>query len=131
MGIIETLFGGGSELTPWQMSLRAAAVFVLALALIRVSGTRSFGQRRPYGCMDDSLALRGPQSRGRGRVALLGQDGCGDHPGAAPPTVLRTAAGARWWRRAGCVAPPTHPAPPITGRRGSARHRRLVQRSRP
>src|ERR1035437_8466696 len=48
MGMTETLFGGGSDLSPLQMSLRAVAVFVLALALIRASGRRSFGQHRPF-----------------------------------------------------------------------------------
>ncbi len=48
MDVIETLFGSGSDLNPLQMVLRAAAVFVLALAMIRASGRRSFGQHRPF-----------------------------------------------------------------------------------
>lgn len=43
-----TLFGDGDDLDALQMSLRAAAVFVLALLMIRVSGRRSFGQHRPF-----------------------------------------------------------------------------------
>lgn len=41
------LFGDGPELTFWQMAARAAAVFVIALVLVRVSGRRSFGQHSP------------------------------------------------------------------------------------
>lgn len=48
MDVIDTLFGSGSDLDPLQMSLRAVAVFVMALVLIRASGRRSFGQRRPF-----------------------------------------------------------------------------------
>lgn len=48
MDVIETLFGSGSDLNPLQMVLRAATVFVLALAMIRASGRRSFGQHRPF-----------------------------------------------------------------------------------
>jgi uncharacterized membrane protein YcaP (DUF421 family) len=46
--LVETLFGSGDRLDALQMALRAAAVFVLALAMIRVSGRRSLGQRRPF-----------------------------------------------------------------------------------
>ncbi|MBC8732745.1 DUF421 domain-containing protein [Paraburkholderia sp. UCT2] len=42
------LFGQGRELDPLQMGMRSIAVFVIALALIRVSGRRSFGQRSPF-----------------------------------------------------------------------------------
>jgi uncharacterized membrane protein YcaP (DUF421 family) len=48
MDVIETLFGTGTDLNPLQMGLRAVAVFALALALIRASGRRSFGQHRPF-----------------------------------------------------------------------------------
>jgi uncharacterized membrane protein YcaP (DUF421 family) len=47
--LVDTLFGStGEELEPLQMVLRAVAIFVLALALIRLAGRRSFGQRRPF-----------------------------------------------------------------------------------
>jgi uncharacterized membrane protein YcaP (DUF421 family) len=46
--LIERLFGEGTELDALQMSARAVAVFVLALAMIRASGRRSFGQQRPF-----------------------------------------------------------------------------------
>ena len=46
--LVETLFGSGDRLDALQMSLRAALVFLLALAMIRISGRRSFGQRRPF-----------------------------------------------------------------------------------
>ena len=46
--LVDTLFGQGSELEPLQMTLRAAAVFVLALAMIRIAGRRSFGLHRPF-----------------------------------------------------------------------------------
>lgn len=42
------LFGEGHDLDTLQMSLRAIVVFVIAVALIRVSGRRSFGQRSPF-----------------------------------------------------------------------------------
>jgi uncharacterized membrane protein YcaP (DUF421 family) len=46
--IVRTLFGEGPDLDALQMGLRAAAVFLLALGMIRVSGRRSFGQHRPF-----------------------------------------------------------------------------------
>src|ERR1700712_4607696 len=46
--LAQVLFGEGSDLDVLQMALRSAVVFVLALAMIRVSGRRSFGQRRPF-----------------------------------------------------------------------------------
>ncbi|MDM0032277.1 DUF421 domain-containing protein [Variovorax sp. J22P271] len=46
--IIQLVFGEGSDLAVWQMSARAAVVFALALALIRASGRRSFGQHTPF-----------------------------------------------------------------------------------
>ena len=42
------LFGQGSNLDALQMTLRSAVVFALALAMIRVSGRRSFGQHRAF-----------------------------------------------------------------------------------
>ena len=43
-----TLFGSGADLNALQMVDRGIAVFVLTLAMIRLSGRRSFGQRRPF-----------------------------------------------------------------------------------
>ena len=46
--MIALIFGDDSNLNAGQMAARAAAVFVITLALIRVSGRRSFGQRTPF-----------------------------------------------------------------------------------
>ncbi len=46
--LVGTLFGDGTELNPLQMALRAAAVFVLTLAMIRIAGRRSLGQHRSF-----------------------------------------------------------------------------------
>jgi len=46
--IFEWLFGTGPDLEVWQMVARAAAVFFVALVLIRASGRRSFGQHSPF-----------------------------------------------------------------------------------
>lgn len=46
--IVQILFGDGERLDALQMAMRSAIVFVLALAMIRISGRRSFGQRRPF-----------------------------------------------------------------------------------
>ncbi len=43
-----TLFGQGEQLDALQMTLRAVAVFVLTLLMIRVSGRRSVGQHRAF-----------------------------------------------------------------------------------
>lgn len=48
MELIALIFGDDSHLTAAQMSARAAVVFVITLALIRISGRRSFGQRTPF-----------------------------------------------------------------------------------
>ncbi|MFL9988575.1 DUF421 domain-containing protein [Paraburkholderia sediminicola] len=42
------LFGEGKNLDSLQMGMRAIAVFLIALVLIRLSGRRSFGQRSPF-----------------------------------------------------------------------------------
>lgn len=42
------LFGSGSDLNPLQMPFRSATVFALTLAMIRISGRRSFGQHRAF-----------------------------------------------------------------------------------
>lgn len=44
MDAILWLFGDGPDLTSWQMAARGVAMFFILLALIRVSGRRSFGQ---------------------------------------------------------------------------------------
>ena len=46
--LVLTLFGDGTELNALQMSLRATAVFVLTLAMIRIAGRRSLGQHRTF-----------------------------------------------------------------------------------
>ena len=48
MELIALIFGEDSQLTAGQMAARAAVIFVITLALIRVSGRRSFGQRTPF-----------------------------------------------------------------------------------
>ncbi|MDR6519600.1 uncharacterized membrane protein YcaP (DUF421 family) [Variovorax paradoxus] len=48
MQFFDWLFGEGSALTPWQMAARALVVFFFALAMIRASGRRSFGQQSPF-----------------------------------------------------------------------------------
>ena len=46
--LIHLVFGEGTDLEIWQMSIRGAVVFVVALVLIRASGRRSFGQHSPF-----------------------------------------------------------------------------------
>lgn len=48
MDWIRWLFGEGSDLEIWQMAARAVVIFFLALAMIRASGRRSFGQHTPF-----------------------------------------------------------------------------------
>jgi uncharacterized membrane protein YcaP (DUF421 family) len=48
MDLIDTVFGSGDELDALQMSVRAISVSMMALAMIRASGRRSFGQQRPF-----------------------------------------------------------------------------------
>ena len=45
---METLFGTDTDLDVVQISVRAAAIFIVALALIRLSGRRSFGLHSPF-----------------------------------------------------------------------------------
>lgn len=46
--LVRLVFGEGADLEIWQMAMRAAVVFVVALILIRASGRRSFGQHSPF-----------------------------------------------------------------------------------
>ncbi|CAE6815608.1 hypothetical protein R75461_05853 [Paraburkholderia nemoris] len=48
MNAIAILFGEGKDLDVLQMGMRALVVFMIALALIRVAGRRSFGQRSAF-----------------------------------------------------------------------------------
>jgi len=47
MEIFIRIFGEGKNLDTLQMSCRGVVVFLIALALIRISGRRSFGLRTP------------------------------------------------------------------------------------
>jgi len=48
MELIEKIFGVGSDLTVYQMSARAVAVFFVALILLRVAGGRTFGRKSAF-----------------------------------------------------------------------------------
>jgi uncharacterized membrane protein YcaP (DUF421 family) len=48
MEIINTIFGEGQDLTILQMSGRAFIMFFITLALIRISGMRSFGFKTAF-----------------------------------------------------------------------------------
>ncbi|HEY5462894.1 MAG TPA: YetF domain-containing protein [Hanamia sp.] len=48
MEIINNLFGHGSDLNTLQMSLRAFAIFFIALILIRLTGMRAFGIKSAF-----------------------------------------------------------------------------------
>ena len=48
MDLLENLFAGGTDLNVLQMTLRAAAVFLLALAMLRAAGRRSLGQHSSF-----------------------------------------------------------------------------------
>ena len=45
---METLWGSGKDLTALQMSVRALAIFFITLALVRLSGRRSFGRKTAF-----------------------------------------------------------------------------------
>jgi uncharacterized membrane protein YcaP (DUF421 family) len=46
--LARVLFGGGGELGVVQMALRAAAVFVMMMAMLRIAGRRAIGQHRVF-----------------------------------------------------------------------------------
>jgi len=46
--ILRTLWGTGSNLGPVAMAMRAAAMFFIALGLIRLAGARSFGRKSSF-----------------------------------------------------------------------------------
>lgn len=48
MDAVELIFGQGKDLTALQMCARAVLVFHLTLAIMRLSGRRSFGQRSAF-----------------------------------------------------------------------------------
>lgn len=48
MDLVDTLFGHGTALSPLQMAARAVTIFLFLLAMIRLSGRRSFGQHSPF-----------------------------------------------------------------------------------
>lgn len=48
MQIILEIFGSGYDLNAWQMCIRAIVVFLFAIALMRISGRRSFGLQAPF-----------------------------------------------------------------------------------
>lgn len=54
MKLILEIFGEGKDLTTFQMCCRAIIVFIIALALIRISGRRSFGLHTTY---DNIMAI--------------------------------------------------------------------------
>jgi uncharacterized membrane protein YcaP (DUF421 family) len=46
--LVQALIGEGQDLNALQMAMRALAVFVLTLAMIRIAGRRSLGQHRAF-----------------------------------------------------------------------------------
>jgi uncharacterized membrane protein YcaP (DUF421 family) len=54
MKTIEFIFGQGTDLTPFQMGMRAVVVFSICLLLIRLSGRRSFGMKT---ALDNVIAI--------------------------------------------------------------------------
>jgi uncharacterized membrane protein YcaP (DUF421 family) len=46
--MLERLIGTGPDLDSLQMSVRATAVFFVALAIVRLGGMRAFGARSPF-----------------------------------------------------------------------------------
>ena len=48
MGIIIELFGEGKDLNALQMSCRTVVMFIIALALIRIAGIKTFGRNSAF-----------------------------------------------------------------------------------
>jgi uncharacterized membrane protein YcaP (DUF421 family) len=48
MEILIKIFGEGKDLTVWQMSARAVTVYFIAMALIRISGKRTFAKKTGF-----------------------------------------------------------------------------------
>lgn len=48
MEAIIQIFGEGENQTAFQMSLRAAVIFIITLILLRIAGRRSFGMKSPF-----------------------------------------------------------------------------------
>jgi len=46
--MLRSVFGDGSDLSPWQMAARGVLFFFITLIFIRLSGRRSFGQHKPF-----------------------------------------------------------------------------------
>lgn len=52
--IIYKLFGDGKDLNSLQFTDRAIVIFIIAIALVRISGRRSFGVKTPF---DTTIAI--------------------------------------------------------------------------
>jgi uncharacterized membrane protein YcaP (DUF421 family) len=48
MDLMIDIFGEGKDLTVWQMSARAIVVYFMAMALIRISGKRTFAKNTGF-----------------------------------------------------------------------------------
>lgn len=48
MGLLDSLFGHGKDLTSWQMICRAIVTFFITLVLLRLAGMRAFGKKSAF-----------------------------------------------------------------------------------